>query len=311
MAQQEVDLEQKLRLEAELQAEIIQQQMQQTNYPPLKKVVDDLEREMGGLNQDFFSSDNAVKKIPQKKITNCSSRKGSNYSPTKVKVKNFLTKVSYNRVKEVDYETFLLLNLNPFYLERKFESVLDREYVETLWSMLLPNDLYAFICQPEHYKILNKINSNFHEATEIVKSFADESSRFEQLKHFLRKNARAFQFVYANLFPRYFSRVNDYGIQSRLEFDNVFKTLLSQRNMLNWYSMQNSNIKTDEEEVASIEANPSTPINDEEISIKKETVVETVVETDGTAKEKIKIKRKIKLPSEKKLKMCAEKKKQT
>ena len=114
-------------------------------------------------------------------------------------------------------------------MERKFESVLDREYVETLWSMLLPNEFYAFICQPEHYKILNKINLKFHEATEIVKSFADESSRFEQLKHFLKKNAGSFQFVYAKLFPRFFSRVNDYGIQSRLEFDNIFKKYSSQK----------------------------------------------------------------------------------
>ena len=74
--------------------------------------------------------------------------------------------------------------------------------------------------------------------------------------------------------------------------------------MLNWYSLQNSNIKTEEEEeeAASVEANPPTPINNEKISIEKETFVETVVETDGTAKEKRKRKRKIKPPSEKKIK---------
>ena len=214
MAQQEVDLERKLRLEAELRTEIEHQQKQQTNYPPLKKVVDDLEREIGELNQDFFSSDNAVKKIPKKKIASCSSN-GSNYSPTKVKARNLLTNVSYTRVKEIDYDNksfvidcymFLLLNLNPFYLERKFESVLDREYVKTLWNMQLPNEFYASICQPEHYQILNKLKLKLYEVAEIVKSFADDSRRFQQLKHFLKKNARSFQIVYANLFPRYYSR---------------------------------------------------------------------------------------------------------
>ena len=102
MAQQQVDLERKLHLEVELQAEIVHQQMQQTNYRPLKKVFGDLEREIGELNQDFFSSDNAIKKVPKKKITNCSSRNGSKYSPTKLKARNFLTNVSYNRVKEVE-----------------------------------------------------------------------------------------------------------------------------------------------------------------------------------------------------------------
>ena len=54
------------------------------------------------------------------------------------------------------------------------------------------------------------------------------------------------------------------------------------------------NLKT-EEEAASVQANPPTPINNEKISIEKE-----AVETDGTAKEKVKRKRKIKPPREKK-----------
>ena len=58
---------------------------------PLQKVMDGLQKE---LNHDFSSSDNVVKLIPKKKM-----RKNVNYSPTKVKARNFLTNVSYNRIK--------------------------------------------------------------------------------------------------------------------------------------------------------------------------------------------------------------------
>ena len=60
---------------------------------PLKSITESLERE---VNQDFFSSDNVI--IPKKKTIK--KRSFNNYSPTKVKARNFLTNISYNRVKD-------------------------------------------------------------------------------------------------------------------------------------------------------------------------------------------------------------------
>ena len=53
---------------------------------PLKSITESLERE---LNQDFFSSNKVI--IPKKKIK---KRSFNNYSPTKVKAKNFLSNIS-------------------------------------------------------------------------------------------------------------------------------------------------------------------------------------------------------------------------
>ena len=59
----------------------------------------------------------------------------------KVKAQSFLTNLSYKRVKKddllnenfiIDCISFILLLLNLFYLERKFEDVADRDRVETL-----------------------------------------------------------------------------------------------------------------------------------------------------------------------------------
>ena len=82
------------------------------------------------LNQDIFIDDKAIKNYYSS-------------SSTKVKARNFLTNVSYNRITAVDYRnnnfvidcfTFLVLYLNPFYLERKFESSVEREFVNVLWA---------------------------------------------------------------------------------------------------------------------------------------------------------------------------------
>ena len=71
---------------------------------PLQKTMESLEKE---LNQNIYSSDNVIKKISKKEIKRV--RSTNNYSVTKVKARNFLTNVSYNRVKETDFQNRCLL----------------------------------------------------------------------------------------------------------------------------------------------------------------------------------------------------------
>ena len=302
MTQHQIE-ERKQLLKAVLDAEIKYQQT--SPYLPMSKIVEDLEKE---LNQDFFSDNNAVQKIPEKKITNSSS-KGSNYSPTKVKARNFLTSVSYSRVKDIDFDnksfvidcyTFLLLNLNLFYLERNFESVMDRQYVEVIWNSQIPNDFYTYICQPEHYQTLNKLKLKFQDAPEIVKSFAYEPKRFQQLQAFLKKNVCVFQFVYVNLFPRYFSRIVYYGIQSRLEIDSLYKNYSAQKNIFNWQYSASNIIKN--EETDSVEVIPET---NDEIAATVDKIEQIIA--DGTAEEKIFKKKKNPVAKGKKIKKRQEK----
>ena len=180
--------------------------------------MESLEKE---LNQDIYSSDNAIDNTIAKK----KQQPLNEYSSTKVKVRNFLSNVSYNRIKNSDYQnrlfvincfSFLLLYLNPFYLERKFETVIERDYVDLLWTFMIPETLYNFICKEDNFKTLNKLKLKFHETNEIIKTFLeDDSSRLDVLKDYLIKHARSYQFIYGNLFPRYFARVDDYGIQSK------------------------------------------------------------------------------------------------
>ena len=166
MTQQQVDLQKLLMLEQQQKnyrgLEIPEMIIPETNiHNPLLETVESLERE---LNQDIYLNNNAKHRIAKKTQRSCSPVK--KYSSTKVKVRNFLSIVSYNRIKKTDYKnrsfvidcfSFLLLYLNPFYLERKLESEIERDYVNVLWSFMMPGTLYNFICRDENFKILNKV----------------------------------------------------------------------------------------------------------------------------------------------------------
>ena len=194
---------------------------------------------MKELNRDIFLDDKAIK----------------NYSSTKIKARNFLTNVSYNRITTADYKnnnfvidcfTFLILYLNPFYLERKFETNVEREFVNTLWMFLMPSNLYNYITQNENMKTLNKIKIKYQDAKEIVIGFIKhDQSNLSVLSEFLEKNAILYQFLYGNLFPKCFCRINDYGIRAKTLFSTYYHNLNIQKNIINW---QNNNLKIKEEE---------------------------------------------------------------
>ena len=198
------------------------------------------------LNQDIFSDDKAIK---------------ISYSSTKIKARNLLTNVSYNRVTAADYKkknfvidcfTFLILYLNPFYLERKFETDVEREFVNTLWAFLMPSNLYNYISQGENMKTLNKIKVKYQDAKDIILLFLEYGQgNLSVLSSFLEKNAILYQFLCGNLFPKCFSRVNDYGVRAKTLFNTYYQNFNIQRNIINW---QNNNPQIKED-------NESTPIN--------------------------------------------------
>ena len=51
----------------------------------------------------------------QKKKKKIKKRSFNNYSPTKVKARNFLTIISYNRVKDEDFNNIVYYRLLQFY----------------------------------------------------------------------------------------------------------------------------------------------------------------------------------------------------
>ena len=139
MTQRQVDLrkEQEQRLELEV-APLTYFMVKEQTKNPLTTVVKDLEKE---LNQDFSNENNVVRTQTQNIIAKKDIKPKKVYSSTKVKARNFLTNLSYKRVKKddlsnenfiIDCISFILFYLNPFYLERKFDDTADRDKTETL-----------------------------------------------------------------------------------------------------------------------------------------------------------------------------------
>ena len=153
---------------------------------------------MKELNQNIFLDDKAIK----------------GYNNTKVKARNFLTNVSYNRITTADYKnknfvidcfTFMILYLNPFYLERKFETNIERDFVNVLWTFLMPSKLYNHITGNDNMKTLNRMKIKYQDAKDIMITFLfNDPSNLNILSDFLEKNAMLYQFLFGNLFPNVF-----------------------------------------------------------------------------------------------------------
>ena len=239
---------------------------------------------MKELNQNIFLDDKAIK----------------NYSNTKVKARNFLTNVSYNRIATADYKnnnfvidcfTFLILYLNPFYLERKFEMITEREFINTLWAYLMPSGLYNHVIKNENMKTLNKIKVKYQHAKDIMIKFTqNDQSNLNVLSEFLEKNAIVYQFLFGNLFPKCFCRVNDYGIRAKTLFSTYYHNFNVQKNIINW---QNNNLK-EEPELMDYSITSPINLNDDNGDNNKENVDSEKQKQQQEEKEKKKEKRKLK-----------------
>ena len=256
------------------------------------------------LSRDIYLNDKDLKK-QDKKIR-------KKYSSTKVKARNFLTNISYNGIKNLDYENrtfvidifaYLILYFNPYAISGKFETELERAYVNILWSQLLPESFYLFVSSKEHIQILNKKNAKFQDAVEIVTLFIEatdahttQESQYQLLQSFLRKYIKMYQFVFANLFPKYYSKFNSRGVENNIEFTSFYSNYLNEKNIIEWQ----------QKNAAVYEANPKVlPVNDYIDSEPDSDVVVVDVkkvkkEEQEEAKKQKRLKRKLEMQKQKK-----------
>ena len=71
--------------------------------------------------------------------------------------------------------------------------------------------------------ILNKIKIKYQDAKDIMIAFLfKDQSNLDILSDFLEKNAILYQFLFGNLFPKCFCRINDYGIRAKTLFSTYY-----------------------------------------------------------------------------------------
>ena len=123
-----------------------QQQMQQGMM--LKK-----EHNESAKRPDFFQNNNAIKKISKA------------YATIRIKSRNFLTIMSYVRIKKESFynENFifdiyrlLVKSLNPFLLDRKLNDHNKHELIYMLWKECMSVEFYKFVCLEKNFEYLKK-----------------------------------------------------------------------------------------------------------------------------------------------------------
>ena len=130
---------------------------------------------------------------------------------------------------------------NPYAINGKFETELERSYINILWSQLLPQSFYLFVSKKENIQILNKKNAKFQDAVEIVKLFIEvtdvnttQEEQYQLLQFYLRKYIKMYQFVFANLFPKYYGKFNSRGVENNIEFTSFYANYLNEANVIDW-----------------------------------------------------------------------------
>ena len=118
-------------------------------------------------------------------------------SATKVKLRNFLTNICYNCLENIGFDnalliidcfTYILFNLNPFFLEQKFDNEYNRERVRMLWTYLVPKEFYIFICKNDSFIVLNKLSLKYQNASKVINDFIVENNKhFLRLKEYFKK----------------------------------------------------------------------------------------------------------------------------
>ena len=71
----------------------------------------------------------------------------------------------------VDCYSFIVQNLNPFLLERKFTSVTNQHYVNMMCDKCMPKSFYRFIYLKEKFTVINQLEETYQKDNKIVSKY--------------------------------------------------------------------------------------------------------------------------------------------
>ena len=183
------------------------------------------------LNQDIFLDDDDKKEYKEMETFKSLETRESKYSATKVKTRNILTNLSYLRVTRLDFDkksflidfvTFIIQYLNVFSIDLKLETELEKNMLMFIWLNCLPSKLTGFVSSKDNYDIIASTNTKFKEINEIVKEYMSYESNYEEAKQLIKSYFDEIRYVFAFLFPKIYSRINENGKQIKRKFDFSF-----------------------------------------------------------------------------------------
>ena len=210
------------------------------------------------------------------------------YSSTKVKARNLLTNVGYRRFKESDFKnlnfisdllSFLLQNFNPINIDRKVDTEDEQTMISFIWERCVPYEFAAEIYKTPNYQTLADPRLTFHKANQIVKNWILNYEKKNELQKTIAENFKIIHYIYSSLYPKIYSKTNQFGIKNKSEFDLAFTLFkvekqsndcLKQTNIKNFFGVgKNPEIFEKRKEFHSVEQRP---IKVDEINSEKKTI---------------------------------------
>ena len=92
-------------------------------------------------------------------------------------------------------------------IDRKFDNENDRQCIKMLWQKCLPQQFTRYIFLYDNFLALTQMEITYQKGNSVVKQFLTEHpSELNHLKHCLAEKAKMIQYLYATLFPKYYSR---------------------------------------------------------------------------------------------------------
>ena len=233
------------------------------------------------LDQDIFLDDNdKLEKLKQYEIKEMETFKRLEtrepvYNSTKVKTRNILTNLSYLRVSKLDFDkksylidfvTYVIQYLNAFTIDLKLETQLEKNMLMFIWMNCLPSKLTEFVSSKDHYDTITNPKTKFKDIYQIVKEYMSYEANYEEAKELIKSYFDEIRYVFAFLFPKIYSRINENGKQIKRKFDFSFSLWINNTYVKN--DTTGKNIETyNEREESTINEFEQKPLKNELIDV--------------------------------------------
>ena len=116
----------------------------------------------------------------------------------------------------------MLQNFNPINIDRKVDTEDEQLMINFIWEVCVPYEFATEIYKLLNYQILADPKLTFQKANQIVKKWIVSYDKKTELCKKIAENFESIHYVYSSLYPKVYSRINQFGIKNKSEFDLAF-----------------------------------------------------------------------------------------
>ena len=132
--------------------------------------------------------------------------------------------------------------------------------IHFIWEKCVPYELAAEIYKQPNYQIIADPKLMYNRANQIVKNWVINFEKKNELVQIIKENFRYIHYVYSCLYPKIYSRINQFGIKNKSEFDLAFSYFKVQKQAnqqnLTMFTAKNPEVYSKREEVHQEEQKP-------------------------------------------------------